>query len=151
MFTLHTERGPTITYLPGTFASRGRGGGNHQRMHDVTRPAPSWPTHSQLSRNLLFKEPSSTSSVSADTECPLPAGCTECCGPCKAANELHRLQTDLLQNGAKMYTISCRQGPMDCRERVVNGQKQSYLSSPEVHSEPWPACDANHFHQVRVA
>lgn len=140
MFTLRRARGPTITYLLGTFASWGRGvatikgcmmspGLLHHGLHI-----------SQLNRNLVFKEPSSTSSISADMECPLPAGRTECCGPCKAANELRCLQTDLLQNEAKMYTISCHQEPMDCRESAVSGQKQNYLSSLEESIvEPWHA------------
>lgn len=104
---------------------------------------------SQLNRNLVFKEPSSTASVSADVECPLPAGYTVCCRPCKAANELCCLQTDLLQNGAKMYTISCRQDPVDCREGIVNGRKEIYLFFlQESIAEPQPAYHSEHVYQV---
>lgn len=123
MFRMHSKRDPTITYLPGTFASWGRGGGNHQRMHDVTGLLHHSLHISQLNRNLVFKEPRRTASVSADTQCPLPAGLTERCGPWKAANGLCCLQTDFLQHGAKMYTISCHQDPVDCRESIVSAQK----------------------------
>lgn len=104
---------------------------------------------SQLSRNLVFKEPSSAASISADVECPLPAGCAVCCGPSKAANELRCLQTDLLQNGAKMYTISCRRDPMDCGGSIVNGQKQIYLLFLwESIAELRPTHNSEHVYQV---
>lgn len=151
MFTLHSERSPVIIHLSGTFTSWGGGGAVATiKEHMMSPGLLHHGLHiSQLNRNLVSKEPSSTASTSADVECPLPAGCTVCFRPSKAANALRCLQTDLLQNGAKMYTISCRQDPMDCRESIVNGQKQIYLFFlQESIAEPQPAYNSEHVYQV---
>lgn len=104
---------------------------------------------SQLNRNLVFKEPSSTASISADVEGPLPAGCAVCCRPSEAANELRCLQTDLLQNGAKMHMISCRQAPTDYRESIVSGHRLIYLFFlQESVAEPLSAYNPEHLLQV---